>query len=669
MPDGGNTMKSKKFHADIGLFVPVSALRTKRSCGIGEFLDIIDLAQLCKKANISLIQILPVNDTGWDSSPYNLVSAFALNPCYIALERLPAAHAFLPRIRALRKKYDTHQRIAYQEVLTEKLKIARSIFEAQASVFEESLKNPESDEAQWLDDNGWIASYAVFKNIKEQNFQSAWYTWTNLRTPTKEELKIAWECPPLKKNYNFYIWLQYQLHCQLLEAVNACQKLGIMLKGDIPILLNRDSCDVWANHALFRIDITAGSPPDAENDKGQNWGFPCYFWQNHKEDGYRWWKERLRKIDQYFNAFRIDHVLGFFRIWAIPCGESTARLGTTVPYTTVSQVELKKLGFDDGRIHWMSEPHMSTQSIMNVNDNDYLNSHGELQKVADRIHEEELWVFKSEIKCEADLANRGLKPACEKLLREKWFDRMLIKLRQKTHGEELYTIAWDFKNTSAWHSLSDAEKHKFLELQKSQYKKSEEIWKKQGEEILRQLCSSVSMQAFAEDLGAVPPCVPEVLEKLNIFSLKLIRWERNWESPEKNFTPLSQYKAFSLTTPSTHDSSTLETWWNNELNHHERLDLLKALDISRTKIADESLTEDNAAIILKAIVKSPSKLVVFQIQDLLTLIADKLELEGDQRINTPGTVNDRNWTYRLPCGIETLRADKDFIAKLRSLKR
>lgn len=661
-------MKARTFNSDIGIVVPISALRTKKSCGIGEFLDLIELAKFCKKTNISIIQILPVNDSCFDSSPYNLVSAFALNPCYISLENLSESESYLSEIKALRKKFDGLKRVAYREVLSEKLKIAERIFAKQVDDFEKILTDKTSEEANWLADNAWVKTYAVYKNIKEQNFQRAWYDWTNLRTPTKDELKTAWECPPLKNTYNFYIWMQFNLHKQLLKAVDACKKYGIILKGDLPILLNRDSCDVWANHKLFQPDLTAGSPPDAENPTGQNWGFPCYFWQNHKEDGYNWWKERLLKSEQYYNAFRIDHILGFFRIWAIPVGESTALLGRTIPYTTISKTELNKLNFSEARIQWMSEPHISTQSIMAVNNNDYLNSHGELRKVAERINDEELWIFKSDIKSEMDISKCNLKPECEKVLKEKWSDRMLIKLRQKSTSDELFTIAWNFQDTSAWKSLSDIEKQNFLDLQKSQNIKSESIWKKHGKEILSQLCSSVSMQAFAEDLGAIPQCVPEVLDELGIFSLNVIRWKRDWTSPEQNFVPLKKYKPLSLTTPSIHDSSTLEIWWNDELNHKEKLDLLNALNIKNTKIANEVFTEKNAEIILKAIAKSPSKVIAFQIQDLLSLIASELDTEGDQRINTPGTVSDKNWTYRMPVQIEKLSANKDFVAKLKTLK-
>lgn len=659
-------MKAKNFDSIIAIVVPVSALRTEKSCGIGEFLDLIELAKFCKDSNISMIQILPVNDSGFDSSPYNLVSAFALNPCYISLEMLPNAQFFLSDINAIKEKFDSLERVAYQDVLFEKLKLAKLIFEKNAKNFTEKLSNKNSEESKWIKDNSWLTAYVIYKNIKAQNFQRSWKTWKYMRTPTKNELKQAWECPPLKNTYNFYIWLQFYLHKQLLEASTFCQNIGIMLKGDLPILMAEDSCDVWENHELFRSDLTAGTPPDFDNPNGQNWGFPCYFWQNHRENGYKWWKQRLKKSDQYYNAFRLDHILGFFRIWAIPIGESTAKLGRMVPYITVSKVELQKLGFSEARIRWMSEPHISTENIMKVNNNDYLNSHGELRKVCDRVNEEELWVFKATIKCESDLQKYNLKPACEKLLRQKWLDRMLIQIRQKASSEQFYSIAWNFQDSTAWNSLSQIERRSFLELQERQNEESENIWKSHGREILTELCSSVSMQAFAEDLGVIPLCVPEVLQELNIFSLKVIRWQRDWKTPFAKFIPIQTYNPISLTTPATHDTSTLKTWWETELSVSERIDLLEALNIKSRKLANENLSSKNANILLKAIAKSPSKVVAFQLQDLLTL--SEIKFKGDMRINTPGMVSDKNWTYRMPVTIEKLILDKKFIAKVKDLK-
>lgn len=661
-------MKAKAFKKELAVVVPVAALRTKKSCGTGEFSDLVEFAQWCKKVKISLIQILPVHDTGYDNSPYNLVSAFALHPLYISLERLDGADAIQPEIAALRKKFDSLDRLAYREVLTEKLRLLKRLFKNREASFNQELADTHSAVSQWIEKNDWIKSYAVYKNLKEQNFQSRWQDWQAMRTPTKNELEIAWNCPPLQSELHFYTWLQFNLYTQLLEAVQAVNTLGIMLEGDVPILLNEDSCDVWANGELFRYDLTAGAAPDGQNPHGQNWGFPSYFWQNHKETGYRWWKERLQKTDEYCNAFRIDHILGFFRLWAIPRGETTACLGRTVPYTPITHAELLQHGFSAERIRWMSEPHIDTQRVMAVNDNDYLNSHGELHKVANRIGEEELWLFKPEIKCETDLTKHNLKKPVETVLREKWLDRMLIKISEKAPGKVLYTIACNFQSTTAWSSLSTEEQKNFLTLYDTKNAESEKSGEAQGREILSELLGSVSMQAFAEDLGAIPPYVPKVLEELNIFSLNVVRWKREWNTPAQPFTPLAQYKALSVTTPAIHDTSTLTQWWNEELSLDERRSFLKAIQLDEPEIADKDSEPASTALILQALYRSPSRVVAFQIQDMLALIADRLPPSSDRRINTPGTVNEENWTYRMPEQIERLTADKKFIALVKSIR-
>lgn len=661
-------MKAKNFDKELAVVVPISALRTKTSCGVGEFLDLVELAKFFKKANISLIQILPVNDSGDDASPYNLVSAFALNPIYVSLEKLDGAKWFTPEIKALQKKFEALERVAYREVLTEKIKLMRKIFESRKEIFAKELEYAKSEVGVWLTENSWIKSYAIYKNIKKQNFQRCWQSWSSMRTPTKDEIERAWNCPAFNNEFNFYIWLQFNLHKQFLEAVEFVNAQGIMLKGDLPIMLNEDSCDVWANHELFRSDLMAGTPPDSENKHGQNWGFPCYFWQNHKETDYRWWKERLKKGEQYYNAFRLDHILGFFRVWAIPKGETSACLGRTIPYTQITNDELFQLGFSLERIRWMSEPHIQTQSVMQVNNNDYLNSHGELHKVAERIGEEELWLFKSKIKTELDLTKYNLKKEVEKVLREKWLDRMLIKISEKNSQELIFAVAWNFQNTTAWASFSQREKAVFLDLYNAKNAKSEKDWELQGQEILTNLLDGTSMQAFAEDLGAIPACVPKVLEKLKIFSLKVIRWEREWEKSGKPFIPLASYKPLSLTTPAIHDSSILSTWWNEELSFAEKLDLLKALNVDNVSLAQENFTPETCEILLKAIFKSPSKVVAFQIQELLSLLPESLNFSDDLRINTPGTVSKRNWTYRIPYTIEELSANKNFVKKIVDLQ-
>ncbi|PIE97847.1 MAG: 4-alpha-glucanotransferase [Treponema sp.] len=661
----------------LGVNLPVSSLRTENSMGIGEFLDLIPFAELCKKCGINLIQILPVNDTGTDSSPYNAMSAFALHPIYLSLNALinelnidnNILEDIIKDIKSIKKQHGENPRFDYTKILNGKLKITKKIFKADKTKFIKAMQTPDSDESLWLTENSWVKSYVVFKSLKEKNMQSSWLSWHNMRTPTKKEISESWNNEDDTNEKTFHLWLQFNLHKQLLKASLYCKKNKILLKGDIPIMLNEDSVDVWENHTLFRMDLRAGSPPDEENPTGQNWGFPLYSWENHKEDNFSWWKSRLKTAAQYYDAYRLDHILGFFRIWAVPKDERTAVLGRTIPYEELTVDDLKSAGFSNERIQWMAEPHIRTEEIMAVNFDDYLNTHGELQKVATRIGEQELWLFKKEIKTENDIFSAGLKEAIAKKLSEKWKDRMLIGLNFSNFREKVYVTAWNYKNTTAWNSFSENEKTQFKLLLKNETKKSELIWKKHAENILGTLCPSVNMQACAEDLGAVPKCVPELLKELEILSLKVIRWERDWKKEKHPFIPLTEYPQNSVTTTSVHDSTTLEQWWNLELSQLERENFLDAIACPDQGYSTLPLNSKSAYSILKSITSTPSKLYCLPIQDILTVIHDDLNLTDNQRINIPGTLNKFNWTYRMPVTIKKLSENEQFKKLVISLKK
>ena len=664
-----------------GTAVPVSALYSKKSCGAGEFSDLIPFADFCKKAGLHIIQLLPVNDTGTDSSPYNALSAFALHPLYICLDDIPDAQTFKPEIEKLRTAFEPHtpgERFRYRDILHEKNVLLHAIFNKAETQIMADAQGGELSE--WIKANQWIIEYAVFKNIKRQNYYASWKDWkecADMKTPSATKIAAAWNNPVLKREYVFYAWVQMHLHKQLLKAVTYCAENGIVLKGDIPILMNEDSVEIWAHPEYFRSDLRAGSPPDGDNPTGQNWGFPIYNWVNLKATGYRWWKERLHHAAQYYHAYRLDHILGFFRIWAIPEGEATGLLGKPIPYSGITMEDLKKAGFSKERIRWMAEPHIKTDAVQNTVNGDYLYAHGLLRKVADRIGTEELWLFKAEIQSEADIRRCELPLEAEAALRKKWIDRMLVKAGKDLHGNTVYTAAYLYRNTTAWRTLSEDEQKQFSLLVEEKEVQQNRLWAKQAEDILSELCTSVDMQPCAEDLGAKPAVLPKVLEKLHILSLRVFRWEREWEKNDAPFIPLQEYPKNAVAVTSVHDSSTMRQWWEQELSYADMLSFFEALHIDgniRTALCPiegekPAYTPDLAAALLSALVKVPSIFAVFPIQDWLGLIIDELRTLNvqNERINVPGTVSDLNWTYRLPFPIETLSKNKELIKQLRSV--
>jgi len=645
-------------HPVTGIAVPVGALRSAQSCGIGEFRDLIPLADFCKKSGLDLIQLLPVNDTGTESSPYSALSAFALHPVYISLDALPEAKPFLPEIRKLHARFENEKRFPYRTIRDEKMDLLRRIYAAEEQSIRES-----PDLASWITDNPWIVEYAVFMNLKYRNADASWKQWHSHQTPSHGEIHKRWESPHRKSDHLFYAWVQMRLDEQFKEACTYCREKNIALKGDVPILMNEDSCDAWANPEFFRDDLRAGNPPDDMNPLGQNWGFPIYNWENLAEAGYSWWKDRIASCDRYYEAYRIDHILGFFRIWAIPQGNGTGFLGWTIPHEPVYREELYRLGFSDERIRWITEPHVPTRAVEEVNNFDYLGTHGILQKIMDRVREEELWVFKSHLRNEQDIYNADIPPAVQEILVRCWRDRLLQESSRDDKGVPLYAPVWNYRETTAWKSFTDEERTQMEELIRTKTEKNNELWEAQGRSILSAITGSTPMLACAEDLGSIPDCVPSVLGDLGILGLKVLRWERFWNDSGQPLKPLDTYGPNSVATTSVHDSSTLRGWWEQE----EGAEVVQS-SWSEAGPFSDTYSPETAARVLEQFARTPSRLFVPPIQDLLDLCDTYRSADSaDDRINIPGTVSEFNWTWRLPDTLENIKKNHNLVSAISRL--
>lgn len=305
-----------------GINLPLSALRTQKSCGIGEFLDLIPLIDWCKKVGFNLIQLLPLNDSADDPSPYFAISSCALNPLHISLRSLEN-HKHSPLLDELALFNET-SRVQFHEVQSRKLSFLRGYCEEMgpAIVAEKGYQD-------FLKRHPWVENYALFKTLKDQLSKNHWRSWPSdlqsLDKQKRRELLLHH-----KQETEFYILLQYLAFKQLTQVKNYAKSNGILLMGDMPILISDDSCDVWENPNEFDTTLTAGAPPDYYNKEGQAWGFPLFRWEEMQKNNYGWWDRRLKAASQYYDIFRIDHVLGFFRIWAIPPGE-LAKEGHFIP--------------------------------------------------------------------------------------------------------------------------------------------------------------------------------------------------------------------------------------------------------------------------------------------------------------------------------------------------
>lgn len=660
-----------------GIVVPISALYTKDCPSCGDFLALKDLADFCEKAGFSIVQLLPVNDTGTQSSPYSGLSAFALHPLFIRINALPefaaamkGNKAFATAYKAFEKELGYKKRFDYDAVLGEKTKLLHLLFnyiEKKNSKDEAEANKLNKELAKFVRSNQWIIPYAVFKNIKDENMQASWKSWDeSIQKLSYDQIKLKWQNKAKKSSHDFFVWCQLRASEQFKEGAESLRAKKIILKGDIPILMNEDSVDCWTYPEFFRQELRAGSPPDGGNPMGQNWGFTTYDWDRLEADEFTWWKDRIKTSAQYYDAFRIDHILGFFRIWASKENETTAYLGHTIPYADFTRKTLNELGFDDDRIKWISEPHIPTGTIENITWN-HDEATAVLEKVCDRVKTEELWTFKKEIDGDKEIyamnffEDEGKNNAVKNALAEKWRDRSLIQIKK-----DRFIKVYAFENSTAWKTLSGEEQEKLRKLFEEIEVKENKLWEKQATTTLSAIVHASDMIPCAEDLGVNLPVMPEVLKKLDILSLKVIRWTRQWDKPGQPYIPFTDYPELSVATTSVHDSSTLRQWWNQEKD--SVWTFINSVECENKPDGNSAFTPEIAEFILRSLASCKSALLINPLQDYLFLEHSfYLENEDDERINIPGSVNTFNWTYRIPVTIEEMSGNKGLLNKIKTI--
>lgn len=641
-----------------GVAVPVTALRGDNDVGVGEFADLPRFGRFCRDSGLQVLQILPINDSGFDSSPYSALSAYALHPIYLRIADLPElaisaiAESVAPALQTMHENALTRTRVAYHEVLDAKFSVLRTIYDTVADAIA-------SDAAvqTWISRNAWVKPYAVFRMHKDRNGQAAWWEWAGLQDPTPADIEAFWSDGESARDLLFYAWIQMRLEQQLSQAVERLEAMGVYLKGDIPILMNDDSADVWLHRSAFRRDLRAGAPPDMFSHDGQNWGFPLYDWDVMKQTGYSWWKDRLYQADKFFHLFRIDHVLGFFRIWAVPATNESGMLGYFRPSRYLTLGELQSIGMDEGRIQWLSEPHVQGELLRAVFDT--YDDPDLLHRCFARIGDEDLYLFAPGIRGERDILALPMSETHREQLVSIYKDRALLKL-----GNDRYVPTWTFRECSRYQLLGESEKRSFEDLVSQADDDSQRVWEEQGRELLGFMCSTVDMLACAEDLGVVPPCVPRVLDDLGILGLRVPRWTRVWDAPGEPFIPPKDFSYSTVCAASVHDTSSTRGWWYEDPSIRDPF--WAALDLPGK--APAHFTTDAARQILTALAGTGSALCMFQMQDLMSMCEDLVpESPGDERINIPGTYNTGNWSYRLPRTTGELESHPELIDLIREI--
>lgn len=646
-----------------GVAIPVFSLRSANSFGVGEFTDIKLLADWAAFTGLKLIQLLPINDTSatftWhDSYPYAAISAFALHPIYINLQKVAGKkHALvLKPIIKKKKQLNALDEIDYEQVMHFKMQLLRELYDLEAGVF---IDEPEFKEF-FNDNKFWLKPYAAFCYLRDKYKTADFSQWkTNSFYSEAEIEKLTSSKSKAAKDIRFYYFIQYHLHLQLKEAVDYAHKRGLAIKGDIPIGIYRYSVDAWTAPGLYHMDWQAGAPPDDFAVKGQNWGFPTYNWQRMQEDHFDWWRKRFHQMSYYFDAFRIDHILGFFRIWSIPLDAVEGILGRFVPALPVTVDELGERGiwYDRDRF---CKPFITDDVLTQV-------FGGQYQYVIDTFLEKNngayqlLEQFDTQQKVQAYFAKLE-DTEDNNRIKEGLFDlvsNVLFFERPGSNGKAL-----DFRisiaHTTSYQYLDNATKHKIWDLYIDYfYRRQDEFWKKEAMHKLPHLKEATEMLICGEDLGMVPHSVPDVMRDLDILSLEIQRMPKNQQI---EFFHPKNAPYLSVVTPSTHDMSTIRGWWEENREKTQRFfnTILESHGVAPAYCEPWI----NRAIVLQHLY-SPAMWSIFQLQDLLGM-SEKLRRANphEERINQPA--NPRHyWRYRMHLSLEDLIKESDFNAELK----
>jgi 4-alpha-glucanotransferase len=642
-----------------GVAIPVFSLRSKDSLGVGEFTDLRLLIDWAVKCGLRLVQILPVQDTTatytWlDSYPYAAISAFALHPIYLNLGKC-AGKKYASLIKPLRKKQKELNHLPdldYEQVLRIKLLTVKELYELQKEEFQE-----DPDFLEFFDRNStWLVPYAAFCYLRDKHHTPDFTTWTVHRHYQADIIREYTASGTA--HYDAILlqyFIQYHLHVQLRDAVDYAHEHGVVMKGDIPIGIYRYSCDAWMEPGLYHMDQQAGAPPDNFAVKGQNWGFPTYNWDEMRKDGYGWWKRRFEHMRNYFDAFRIDHILGFFRIWSIPMDVVEGILGHFDP-----AIPIRRSEFQDRNI-WF-EPDRYTKPF--INDAVLWEVFGHDSEIVKSNYLEPrpngMYSLRKEYstqRCIDTCFSKREKSDFSDRIRSGLFDLVsnVILLEIEGSGHQQFHFRIDMEQTSSFRYLEWHTQQQLKDLYVNYfYYRQDDFWEREAMRKLPPLKRATNMLVFGEDLGMVPRCVPTVMRHLGILSMEIQRMPKN---PAREFFHPAEAPYLSVVTPSTHDMSTIRGWWEEDRAKTQRFYNFELGQWGEAPQFCEPWI--NRAIILQHL-NSPAQWCVFQLQDIMGMSETfRRENPNDERINIPADPH-HYWRYRMHLTLEELLEEKAF---------
>ena len=634
-----------------GTVVPVFSLKSKHSFGIGDFADLKFFVDWLNLTSQKILQILPINDTTqthtWlDSYPYNAISIFALHPIYLRLDLMgklddSERNAFYQKKQ---KELNKLEVIDYEQVERNKWLFFREIFNQEG----EKTLNSEAFSDFFKNNKDWLVPYAAYSYLRDKNQTSDFNFWEGYSRYDKTKVeKLCRPDAPYYKEIALYYYLQFHLHKQLSEVKNYAHSKGVVLKGDIPIGISKTSIEAWTEPNFFNMQYQTGAPPDDFSRTGQNWGFPTYNWKEMEADQFGWWKKRFGKMSDYFDAYRIDHILGFFRIWEIPESSVQGLLGYFSPALPLSIEEIQYAGFNF-QLERYTTAHINeyflpelfgdyTQEVCQV----YLDRTSSRHFAPKEPFNTQLKI-KTRFSGKEDEKSRIIRDGLYAICNETLF------IRDKQDSNRFHPRI-SASSSFIYRELDGGDKYAFDNLYGYYfYRRHNIFWGEQGYNKLLPLISSTDMLTCGEDLGMIPECVPEVMNRLQIFSLEI---ERMPKDPKVEFANLWNLPYHSVCTTSTHDMDTIRMWWKENPERTQRY-YNHVLHFWGTAPAECS--SEICERILYNHLSTRSMLTIIPLQDWLSIDEQiRRANANEERINIPA--NPRHyWRYRMHLCIEDL---------------
>lgn len=607
---------------------------------------------------------MPVNDTTathtWkDSYPYAAVSVFALHPLYLHLPAIAGKQhkKILNKYEAKRKALNALDKVDYEAALWLKWQVIREIYpltkeETFASAgFKDFTRQNEA----------WLRPYACFCCLRDWYASSDFSKW-NEQTYSGQIGETLMNAASDEVLIHYFV--QYHLHVQLKDAVDFAHRRKVVLKGDIAIGVFRDSADVWTDSSLYHVDMQAGAPPDDFAITGQNWGFPTYNWQQMKRNNYNWWTKRLQHTSQYFDAIRLDHILGFFRIWSIPTTATEGILGYFVPANPVNKHELQIAG-----VHFPMERLYLPYVHYDILKETFVEHFEDVASTYFDAQEEGVYYFKKEFDTQRKIVDHFSN--LEQNTVNSWLKKSLLDLAANVvlipadEEKDNFHFRFNMMHTTSFQYLNNTVKNGLHYLYNDYFFNRQDIlWKQEALEKLPAVKEASNMLVCGEDLGFTPSSVPAVMDSLGLLRLFIQRMPKQLGS---GFENLSNVPYLSVVSSSTHDTSSIRGWWQQLTTEAGQYYFNNILCQPGAAPSQHDCPDWLNKLIVEQHMRSPAMWSIFLLQDLLNIRSEHRCSEADnEQINHPENPN-QYWNYRIPLSLETLSGWHDLNDEIRAM--